>query len=98
MSRPLRIEIENGIYHVTARGWERRVLVRDDRDREEWFKLLDLIRKLTSVSATQLAQRYGNVSQAAISKTVRRAETRRDRQRRWKQRLSRLEESIRSGE
>ena len=43
MSRPLRIEIENGIYHVTARGWERRVLVRDDRDRQEWFKLLDRV-------------------------------------------------------
>ena len=32
MSRPLRIEIEDGIYHVTARGWERRVIVRDDPD------------------------------------------------------------------
>ena len=37
---PLRIEIENGIYHVTSRGWERRVIVRDDLDRQEWFKLL----------------------------------------------------------
>ena len=36
MSRQLRIEIENGIYHVTARGWEGRVIVRDDRDREKW--------------------------------------------------------------
>ena len=43
MSRPLRIEIENGIYHVTSRGWERRAIVRDDRDREEWFKLLDRV-------------------------------------------------------
>ena len=43
MSRQLRIEIENGIYHVTARGWERRVIVRDDRDREKWSTLLDRI-------------------------------------------------------
>jgi len=57
-----------------------------------------LIRKLTSVTATQLAQRYGGVSQAAISKTVQRAEIRRDQQRRWRQRLSRLEKSLRSGE
>ena len=35
MSRQLRNEIENGIYHVTARGWERRVMVRDGRDREK---------------------------------------------------------------
>ena len=43
MSRQLRIEIENGIYHVTARGGERRVIVRDDRDREKWSTLLDCI-------------------------------------------------------
>ncbi len=56
-----------------------------------------LIRRLTSVSATQLAERYGDVSQAAISKTVQRAEIRRDEQRRWKQRLARLEKSLRTG-
>ena len=43
MTRPLRIQIENGIYDVTARGWERRVIVRDDRDRKEWLKLLDRV-------------------------------------------------------
>ena len=48
MARPLRIEIEDGIYRVTARGWERRVIVRDDRDRQEWLKLLD-----------RAARRYG---------------------------------------
>ena len=42
-SRPLRMEIEDGICHVTARGWEQRVLVRDDRDRQEWFKLLERV-------------------------------------------------------
>jgi len=41
MARPLRIEIENGVYHVTARGWERRTIVRSDRDRENWLKLFD---------------------------------------------------------
>ena len=43
MSRSLRIEIENGLYHVTSRGWERRVIVRDDRDREQWNKLVDRV-------------------------------------------------------
>ena len=28
MARPLRIEIADGLYHVTVRGWERRVIVR----------------------------------------------------------------------
>jgi hypothetical protein len=27
MARPLRIDIPNGLYHVTSRGWERRVIV-----------------------------------------------------------------------
>ena len=43
MSRPLCIEIENGIYHITSRGWERRLLLRDDGDREHWFELLDRV-------------------------------------------------------
>ncbi len=43
MSRPLRIEIENGLYHVTARGWERRSIVTGDRDRKDWLRLLDRV-------------------------------------------------------
>ncbi|MBN2580614.1 MAG: transposase [Pirellulales bacterium] len=40
MARPLRIDIENGLYHVTSRGWERRAIVRDDGDRRHWLDLL----------------------------------------------------------
>jgi REP element-mobilizing transposase RayT len=43
MARPLRIDIEEGLYHVTSRGWERRVVARDDRDRQRWFDLLDRV-------------------------------------------------------
>jgi REP element-mobilizing transposase RayT len=43
MARPLRIDIEDGLYHVTSRGWERRVVVRDDRDRQRWCGLLDRV-------------------------------------------------------
>jgi REP element-mobilizing transposase RayT len=43
MARPLRIEVENGLYHVTCRGWERREIVRDDMDRESWLDLLDRV-------------------------------------------------------
>jgi putative transposase len=57
-----------------------------------------LIRRLTSEPARRIAERYGGVSQAAISKTVRRAETRRNEQRHWKQRLSRLERTLRAGQ
>ncbi len=124
MSRPLRIEIENGIYHVTSRGWERRVIVTDDRDRQRWLELLDreaatefgvakrvlqakrvrnnearaaalcLIRRLTSVPATQLADRYGGVSPAGISQAVQRAEVRCDDDAAWRRRLARLEKKL----
>jgi len=43
MARPLRIDIEDGVYHVTSRGWERRVVVRDDQDRQRWLELLDRV-------------------------------------------------------
>ncbi len=43
MSRPLRMEMENGLYHVTTRGWERRDIVDGDRDREDWLRLLDRV-------------------------------------------------------
>jgi len=43
MARPLRIDMPNGIYHVTSRGLERRRIVRDDADREQWINLLDRV-------------------------------------------------------
>jgi len=45
MARPLRIEIEDGVYHVTSRGLERRRIVRDDSDRRKWVDLLDVVAK-----------------------------------------------------
>ena len=56
-----------------------------------------LIRKRPRMSGAQLARQYGGVSQAGISKAIKRAEVRRDQQRRWKQRLGRLEASLRTG-
>ncbi len=38
MGRPLRIEFEGGVYHVTARGNERGRIFRDRLDREEFLK------------------------------------------------------------
>ena len=43
MARPLRIDIPDGIYHVTSRGLERRAIVRDDADRARWTDLLDRV-------------------------------------------------------
>jgi len=40
MARPLRIDIPDGIYHVTSRGLNREPIVRDDVDREKWMELL----------------------------------------------------------
>jgi len=43
MSRPLRIALSDGVYHVTNRGVERREVVRDDADRAKWLELLDRV-------------------------------------------------------
>ena len=40
MARPLRIELPDGVYHVTSRGLKRREIVCDDRDRRRWLELL----------------------------------------------------------
>ena len=40
MARPLRVLIENGWYHVFGRGWERRPIFCDERDRGHFLELL----------------------------------------------------------
>ena len=40
MSRPLRIELSGGLYHVTSRGDRRESIYRDDQDRMVWLTVL----------------------------------------------------------
>src|SRR5262245_38491032 len=40
MPRPRRLQIANGVYHITNRGLERRNIVHDDFDRQNWLRLL----------------------------------------------------------
>jgi len=40
MPRLPRINVADGLYHVTNRGLEQRDIVRDDEDRQEWVRLL----------------------------------------------------------
>src|SRR5713101_837764 len=40
MPRPLRLEAEGAAYHVIARGNERKLVFRDDRDRKEYLDRL----------------------------------------------------------
>ena len=41
MARPIRVEFENAVYHVTARGNERREIYRDDDDRNCFLDTLE---------------------------------------------------------
>ena len=41
MPRKPRLNIPNGVYHVTQRGLEKRDIVRDDTDRKEWLRLFN---------------------------------------------------------
>jgi len=40
MARPLRVDLENGIYHVMTRGIERKVIFREKQDRAHWLDLI----------------------------------------------------------
>ena len=40
MSRPLRLELSGGLYHVTWRGDRREDIFLDDTDRETWLEIL----------------------------------------------------------
>lgn len=45
MARSPRLEVSGALYHVTARGNERRALFRDDSDREKYLSLVALCRQ-----------------------------------------------------
>lgn len=40
MARPLRIQYEGAVYHITCRGNERREIFRDDIDRKSFIDIL----------------------------------------------------------
>ena len=41
MARPLRIQVADGWYHMTARGIDRKAVFRDDADRSHFLELLE---------------------------------------------------------
>jgi putative transposase len=49
MARPLRIQYEGAVYHVTSRGNERKAIFRSDEDREEFLRLLSISLKIYKV-------------------------------------------------
>jgi len=38
MTRPLRIELAGGLYHITSRGDRREDIFLDDQDRKTWLE------------------------------------------------------------
>ena len=40
MSRPLRLELACGLYHITSRGNRRENIYLDNKDRSKWLELL----------------------------------------------------------
>jgi len=43
MARPLRIEFDGALYHITSRGNDRRAIFKDDGDRELFLRTLALV-------------------------------------------------------
>jgi len=52
MGRPLRIEFEGALYHITTRGNEQKDIFLDGEDREKFFEYL----QLTKISCSPLAR------------------------------------------
>ena len=46
MARPLRIEIEGGLYHVIARGNGRQAIFHDERDHQKFLSILAVQKEL----------------------------------------------------
>jgi len=49
MARPIRVDVEGGWYHITARGTERRTVFQDNRDHERFLELLAEMRRRYAV-------------------------------------------------
>jgi len=45
MARPMRIEYDGAVYHVTSRGNERKTIYRDDEDRIAFLEILDAVNR-----------------------------------------------------
>ena len=41
MARPIRVEFADAVYHVTARGNERKAIYRDDQDRQRFLETVE---------------------------------------------------------
>ena len=58
MSRPLRIDVKDGLYHVTARGIERKAIFLGNRYYEHFLELLE-----------EMTERYGVLAHAFVLMT-----------------------------
>ena len=79
MSRPLRVDVPDGWYHVMSRGIDQRVIFKDDRDRRsDWGRdvALCLGWRHCGVTFPEPGAAVGRLSAAAAAKAVRRMEER----------------------
>ena len=67
MARPLRIEFEEAIYHLCARGNARQAIFHDEQDRNQFVELLN-------ASANVLTQRQGSKGSELGAKSFNNAE------------------------
>src|SRR5580765_8793378 len=67
MARALRIEIQDGHYHVTARGNERRAIFRQDKDRTHFLELLSELPPRFGVRLQEIfSKRHGDWGRDAV--------------------------------
>ena len=77
MSRPLRIDVENGWYHVISRGLNRQVIYADDGDRKHFLRgrgQVLTIRTYGGMTLKQIGLEMGGMDYAAVIMRIRRYE------------------------
>ena len=53
MPRTHRLDVANGVHHVTQRGVDRRNIVLDDDDRSHWWRLFERRVPLSSIMSNK---------------------------------------------
>ena len=86
MARPLRVEFEGALYHVTARGNRREAIFANYADRERFLELLIrafrqarsvamwLVWQRCALSLREIGALFGGMDYAAVAQRIRRLE------------------------
>lgn len=93
MARPLRVEFAGAVYHVMARGNERKAVFRDDREQESDARVKIWVR-VAGERNVAVARDYGYRGGSSVGQVVRRLEQQSISDKAIRQKLVRIRENL----